>query len=111
MSMTLDEARKLSTLPSKLAYMVINLAYNHSIVLSQKDGIALLAALGQAEQMDPSYGGNKHIIPLQTNKLVVSYLSHHDYLQRRMAALLGISLYDLEKSEEEAKEKDKEPTL
>lgn len=108
--MDLNEARKQVQAPKKLKenFMVINLAHDFSIVLPHKDGIAVMAALANAEQMDPTYSSKKHIVPLDANKLTTTFMSRQDYERCKVAALLGLSTSDLERMEEEELQKDKE---
>ena len=109
--MDLHEARKQVQAPkkSKENFMVIHLAYDFSIVLPHKDGIAFISAMANAEQMDPSYSSRKQILPLDRTKITASQMSYQEYERCKVAQLLGISYGDLERMEEEELQKDKEP--
>jgi len=85
---------------AKENFIVINLSYDFSLVLPHKDGLAFLAALANAEQMDDTYSSNKHILPLERSKLTITQMSYQNYERSKIAALLGISLSSLEIEEE-----------
>jgi len=105
----LDAVKTVRTTKQKENFMVINLSYDFSLVLPHKDGLAIMAALVNAEQMDPTYSSRKHILPLVTTKISATTLSSRDYERYKIAALLDISVSDLERLEEEELQKDKEP--
>lgn len=101
--MDLKEARKQVQAPKKAKenYMVINLSYDHSLVLPYKDGIAFMATLANAEQLDPTYSSRKQILPLERDKITSTTMSYQEYERCKVAQLLGISVSDLERMEEE----------
>lgn len=104
-----DAVKAVRAAKQKENFMVINLNYDFSLVLPHKDGLVFMAALANAEQMDPTYSSKKHILPLIPTKISASPLSHRDYERYKVAALLDISVSDLERMEEEELQKDKEP--
>lgn len=108
--MDLNEARKQVQAPKKIKenYIVINLSYDFSVVLPYKDGIAVMAALANAEQMDPSYSSRKEILPLKQTRITSTIMSCQEYERCKVAQLLGISYSDLERMEEEELLKDVE---
>lgn len=87
-------------------FLQITLSYDFTLILPHKDGLALLAALAHAEQMDNSYSSKKHILPLMRDKIIVSPMPHQDYERCKIAMMLGISISDLERLEEEELNKD-----
>ena len=104
-----DAVKAVRAAKQKENFMVINLNYDFSLVLPHKDGLAFLAALASAEQMDDTYSSKKEILPLNRSKITTTQMSWQDYERTKVAQLLGISLSDLERLEEEELQKDKEP--
>jgi hypothetical protein len=72
-------------------YIVVDIAYDLSICLPYKDGIALLASLENAENVSVDRYGNKPITfsmkPITLNSRIVS---QKEYRESKMAMLLGV---------------------
>lgn len=83
-------------------YCVVQLNYNTKYVLPHKDGVALLATLSTAEQLEDSYGNRNGIHGIEESHFKLTLLSPQQYQRYKIAALLNISLDDLEKFEKEA---------
>lgn len=84
-------------------FMVVRLSYDVHLVLPYQDGIALMAAMANAENMEDEYSREKRrIVPLVRDKITSSPLSRKEYEDIKIAALLGISVADLEWHEEQA---------
>lgn len=91
-------------------FLVVRLSYDSHLVLPYQEGIALMASIANAENMEDEYTASKRrIVPLVRDKITASPLSRKEYEDMKIAALLGISVADLERAEEEELNKDQEP--
>lgn len=74
--------------------------YRNRLVLTNKDAVALLAALSNAEQLHKPFSEPHRIIPLGSDSVKTYALSHADYEDYKVAALLGVTVDELKKSRE-----------
>lgn len=86
-----EAIEKLQTNKRKENYLVIVLSYDTKIVLPHKDGIALLATLDSAEQLNELYGVKPSITSLARDKVTVTQMSHEEYECFKVATLLGVT--------------------
>lgn len=77
-------------------YMMVHMSYDTQLVLPHKAGLALLAALENAELFKDSWSGTCRIIPLERNSISIEFLSTQEYHQIKIANLLGVSLTDIQ---------------
>jgi hypothetical protein len=87
-----EALKKVQAKKTKDNYLVICLGYDKKIVLPHKDGIALLAALSNAEQLFEPYQAQHSISPFERETLTSFVLSGHEYEQYKIAALLQITV-------------------
>ena len=71
-------------------FMLVNVSYCKNLVLPHKDGVALLAALANAEQLHEPYDGQHRISGIDRDAVSTQLFSHADYLRVKVAALLGV---------------------
>jgi hypothetical protein len=72
------------------SFMLVNVSYCKNLVLPHKDGVALLAALANAEQLHEPYDGQHRISGIDRDAVTTQLLSHDEYLRVKVAALLGV---------------------
>ena len=73
-------------------FMVLELGYEHKIVLPHKDGVELLNVMGKAEKFDEPYSGITRISFFDRTKITASIMSAEEYQQIKIAALLNIPI-------------------
>jgi len=73
-------------------YLAIELAYNVSLILPYKEGIAVLAALENAERVNiPSYGQAQIKFNTERFEIKTEIISQAFYREQKMAHLLGVT--------------------
>lgn len=77
-------------------FMVISMGYDSKLILPHKAGVALMAALENAELFKDSWSDKCRIIPLERNSISIEFLSTQEYHQIKIANLLGVSLKDIQ---------------
>ena len=77
-------------------FMVISMGYSSKLVLPYKAGVALMAALENAEFFKDSWSDTCQIIPLERDSISIGFLSIQEYQQIKIANLLGVSLKDIQ---------------
>ena len=83
-------------------YLLVEITYDKKIILPYKDGIALLGALANAEQLNDPYSKPKTISHLERDVFKTTILSAVEYEQLRVAALLNVSLEEVQEHYKEA---------
>lgn len=78
--------------------MVIELAYNMKVVLPYKDAMTLIAALENAEEYQDPYSGVHSIQSFDRTKLQIKIMPHSEYTDIKVAALLGLTMKELQES-------------
>jgi hypothetical protein len=71
------------------------------LVLPYDQGVAFIAPLQHAEQLQKINGEPVRITHLERDKIKITTLSREDYETYKMAALLGVSIDDLRAFEEQ----------
>lgn len=99
-----EALKKVQSTKAKDVFMRIELDYNISLVLSHKDGITLLNALANAEQITDRYGEKPRISGLDKDKIKVYLLSREDYDRIKIAQLLNLTLDDVKNLELQTQE-------
>lgn len=82
-------------------FLAIEYDYNKSIVLPYDEGLKFVACLKNAELLHEPYSKTKTITGFESNYFKTRILSRKEYEDIKIAALLGISVEDLYKEEEE----------
>ena len=82
-------------------YMVVHMSYDTKLVLSHKAGLALLAALENAENFKDSYSDRCRIIPIDRDSISNSFMSSAEYQQIKIANLLNVSLSEIQNIQQE----------
>lgn len=81
-------------------FFVIKLSYDKEIILPAKDTIAFISSIGAAEELHKSYSSPPEVKALSMDTLNITPMSRKEYEQYKMAALLKVSLSDLQQMEE-----------
>lgn len=93
------EAKKqVQELKVKDNFMLVTLSYDNTLVLPYKDGLAFMASMLNAECLEGSYSSER-IIPLGRNQQKISIMSSKEYERFKIAALLNVSISDVEQLE------------
>ncbi len=82
-------------------FLAIEYDYNKSIVLPYDEGLRFVACLKNAEVLDEPYSKPKAITAFQSNYFKTRILSRKDYEDIKIAALLGITVEELNTEEEQ----------
>ena len=73
-------------------YLTIKLAYDSYIVLPYAAGVEMLKSLQLAERVKRGYGEQVGISPIDSDMFLVSPMSRDEYLNYKMAMLMGCTL-------------------
>lgn len=92
-----EALKKVQTKKTKENYLVVELSYRNKIILPYKEGVALMSALNNAENLTESYSEPKIISGLDRDAIKASVMSADEYELIKIAALLKVTV-------EEAKE-------
>ena len=84
--------KKIQATKPKENYLLCNISWNLKMVLSYKAGLALMEALGQAEQLVEEYGKPPSIQPFDRDRVSLGVLSAKEYEQIRISQLLKVPL-------------------
>ena len=97
--MDYEEAKKkVRAEKPKENFMIVQI--DARMVLPYSQGVKLLEAIGTAEKMPTPWSDDQYIRPLDAkHSLEIGTLSHFDYERRKIAALLNVTLSDLEAME------------
>ena len=87
--------KKVVSIKPKENYLVIDIYYNHKIILPFKEGIAFLACLEKAEAINEEYSKPAIITSFNRDHLKTSIMSGEDYINHKVAALLNVSLEEV----------------
>lgn len=82
-------------------FLAIDFDYNKSIVLPYDEGLKLVACLKNAELLDEPYSKAKTITSFQSNYFKTKILSRKEYEDIKIAALLGITVEELNSEQDE----------
>ena len=92
MTMDYKEAvAKVQATKPKENYMMVTLSYSNKIILPYKDGVTLMTALSNAEQLHEPYNDQHHISGIERGAITSVLMSHDEYARFKIAALLGVS--------------------
>ena len=81
---------------AKPPYLLISFGYDRNYVFSYKEGLAFLAVLEDAEQLEDSYNKPSNIGELTTS-IQVRPLTNSEYMSYKISNLLQISLEEARK--------------
>lgn len=99
----LAQARKtVNASKHKDGRLMLQFSYSFRILVPYMDGVAILAALRNAELFEEKYSGPPVLRSLDTNDLRCETFSAQQYEHHKMAVLLGVSVKDIEDSENAA---------
>jgi hypothetical protein len=97
-----DEAlKKIYSKAPKDNFIAIEFDYSKSILLPYDDGLKFLACLKQAELLEESYNKPKRIGSFESNHFKTKILSRKEYEDIKVAALLGVTVEELNAKEEQ----------
>ena len=82
-------------------FLAIEYDYSKSIVLPYDEGLRFVACLKNAEVLEEPYSKAKNIKAFESSYFKTRILSRKEYEDIKIAALLGVSVEDLYKEEEE----------
>lgn len=80
-------------------FLLIKLAYDRKLMLPYKQGLEFMSSLNSAEILLDEWGKKIAIIPLKKEEITCTIFSREEYLQIKVANLLGVSVEDLEESQ------------
>ena len=101
--MDYDEAlKKVQGTKPKENYMVVTLSYDNKIVLPYKDGVILMTALANAEQLHEPYNEQHRISDIDRGSITSVVMAHGEYVRFKIAALLGVKPSEVKTSEKVA---------
>lgn len=89
-----DAVKKVRAEKPKENFMTIRIT-DSQLVLPHKDAVTLLATLANAESFDKSWGSDRRIVPLNEGSYEANPMSRQKYEQFKIAALLNISIDEL----------------
>ena len=94
--MTPEEAlKKVQSEKPKDNFMVVNIGYDSKIVVPYKDGLTIIAALVNAEELKEGYSEKTRITEFDRNTFNAKVLSRAEYERIKMAMLLNVDPKDL----------------
>jgi len=84
-------------LEKKDSFMLIKFGYSTDYIVPHKEGVKIIQAMEHAELQSTSGGYDCHIIKPLTNSDVLTYraISQKDYLDQKMAHLMGVTVKEL----------------
>lgn len=82
-------------------YMMVRLDYDTKLVLPYDEGMEFMKSISKAEQIKETYGKPVVIQPIARDTLTITFLSRQEYERIKVAALLNISVSDLDEVEEQ----------
>jgi len=91
-----DAAKEIKAKKPAENFMVISMGYDSKLILPHKAGVALMAALENAELFKDSWSDKCRIIPLERDSISTGFLSTQEYHQIKIANLLGVSLTEIQ---------------
>lgn len=94
--MTPEEAlKKVQAEKPKDNFMVVNIGYDNNVVVPYKDGLAIVAALVNAEILTEGYSEKTRITEFNRHTFNPKVLSRAEYERIKMAMLLNVDPKDL----------------
>lgn len=90
-----EALKKLYGKTPKDNFLVIEIAYDRSILLPYDEGLKFLSCLKQAELYNEPYSKPKSIVTFNTDYFKTKILSRQDYEDIKVAALLGVTVEEL----------------
>lgn len=90
-----EALKKVQAAKARGVYMIIQLDWNKKLVLPHQDGIALLTALANAEQLVSKHGEKPRIAGIEQDAFNTTLMSREDYERYKIAALLNLSIDDV----------------
>lgn len=78
-------------------FLTVNFGYHLKLVLPFNDGMALIKALENAEQLKDPYASVPQMDPLDKSSVEFGYMAQEDYRRYKIANLMNLS-YDEVKS-------------
>jgi hypothetical protein len=101
--MEYPEALKIvQTRKPKENYLLIQLTYDTKVILPYKDGITFMSSLVNAEQLSEHYDKPSRIVHFAKESITTRVLSNQEYERHKIAALLNVSVSDVEAFEQAA---------
>lgn len=89
------DAIKAISVKRKPNYMIIKISWNSQLVVPYEDGLAVMAALKNAEVYNDDYGKDPMITPMPHESFRSSILAPEFYEDIKVAQLLGIKIEEL----------------
>jgi hypothetical protein len=97
----IEAVKKAQTKSNKENFMVIETSYDTKLILPYKDGLALMSALINAEQLHEPYNAQHRISEVRRDAFKSHVMSAKEYERFKIAALLNVTI-DVVKEYEEA---------
>ena len=76
-------------------YMIIKLGWSNAFIVSHKQGLLILEALNTAELFEDKYKEDSVISPITKDTITVSLFSRKEYVDIKMAKLLGTTVAEM----------------
>jgi hypothetical protein len=93
-----DEAiKKAKTLPKTDNYMVVQI--QSRVVVPYKEGLQIMSGLQNAEKINPYWSSEPPWAPVDSGTITYEIMAPEVYHRHRVAALMGVSLKELEEAE------------
>lgn len=89
--------KKIKTEKPPENYLTVQISYDTKLILPHKAGMALIAALENAEMLKEKYSEPCRIVPLEQETLISRMISAQEYQQIKIANLLNVSLEEIQK--------------
>jgi hypothetical protein len=91
-----EALKKVQSSKVKENMIVVELSYDKKLVMPYSQGIALLSALENSEQLTENYSEKKKTITgLSPKEIKFTVMSRNEYEQIKIAMLLNVSLEDV----------------
>jgi hypothetical protein len=72
-------------------FMILEFAYNAKFIVPHKEGVAIIAAMVNAEKLQDGYGDPKRIVEIERDYLSTRWMSYAEYQRYKIAGLLNIT--------------------
>ena len=76
----------------KEQYMLFNFGYELKMVVPYAQGVIMIAAMENAEQLTDPYSGSVNVMPLDGSKFTVTLMDEFTYTAYKLAGILNLTL-------------------
>ena len=86
-----EALKKVQVKKEKEPFMVFKMAYDLNLIVPHKDGVDLMNALSNAEQLHIPYNAQHHIGEVKRDQISITTMSREEYERYKIAGLLSIT--------------------